>query len=120
MIHEFKKYDFSYGTPESVGISSSAIDEYAQRLKDGGYGVQGFIMYRHGKIVSQMIAQPYQFDDQRHVYSISKSWSGTAIGIARDDGLLSLDDKVIICLQQASHSEAQQFRRIQLRHTSHR
>ena len=95
MIYDFKPYEFSFDTPESVGIPSSAITEYAKRLKDGGYGVQGFIIYRKGKIVSRMIARPYQFDDQRHVYSISKSWTGTAIGIARDEGLISLDDKVI-------------------------
>ena len=95
MIHGFREFEFSYDTPENAGISSAAVGEYARRLKDGGYGVQGYAIYRHGSIVSEMIASPYKTDDQRHVYSISKSWTGTAVGIAIDEGLISLDDKVI-------------------------
>ena len=39
MIHGFRKFEFSYDTPENAGISSAAVEEYARRLKDGGDGI---------------------------------------------------------------------------------
>ncbi|MGI6742722.1 MAG: serine hydrolase domain-containing protein [Eubacteriales bacterium] len=95
MKHEFKEFDFPRASPESEGIPSGAINAYLDRIKELGIGIQGFILMRRGNIVSEMAASPYKITDRRHVYSISKSWCGAAIGIARDEGLLSLYDKVI-------------------------
>lgn len=95
MIKDFTDFSFKTATPESVGVDSRAITAFARRIKDKGLGVQGFMFYRHGKLVSQMIASPYDFESKRHVYSISKTWTSTAIGLARDEGLLSLTDRII-------------------------
>lgn len=88
-------YGFDCAAPESVGIPSGSILAFMDRLKAEKRNVHGFLLYRHGKLISKAIAPPYTFDDKRHVYSISKSFTGTAIGIARDEGLLTLGDRLI-------------------------
>ncbi|MBE6542300.1 MAG: serine hydrolase [Ruminococcaceae bacterium] len=86
---------FEFASPESVGIPSSSITAFIDRLKTEKRNVHGFMLYRHGKLISKCIAQPYRFEDKRHVYSISKTFTGTAIGFARDEGLLTLGDRLI-------------------------
>jgi len=88
-------YGFETATPESVGIPSESILAFMNRLKEDKRQVHGFMLYRHGKLISKCIAPPYDFDSKRHVYSISKSFTGTAIGIARDEGLLNLSDRLV-------------------------
>jgi len=88
-------YGLNTASPESVGVPSEAILAFMNRLKEEERNVHGFVLYRHGKVISKCIAPPYDFEDKRHVYSISKSFTGTAIGVARDEGLLNLSDRVI-------------------------
>ncbi len=82
-------------SPESVGISSKDIADFLARLEREGLGNQGYMLYRHGKLAASSISSPYRPSDKRHVYSVSKSWTSTAIGLAVDEGLLTVDDKVI-------------------------
>lgn len=91
----FTPYTFERATPESVGIDSASIAAFEKRMRDERIGHQGYMLYRHGKLVAEAIASPYRLTDKRHVYSVSKSWTSTAIGIAVDEGLLSLDDRLI-------------------------
>ncbi len=95
MKYRFTPYEFETATPESVGIDSASIAAFEKRMRSEKIGHQGYMLYRHGKLVASSIAEPYRFSDKRHVYSVSKSWTSTAIGIAADEGLLKLDDKLI-------------------------
>lgn len=95
MLTGFKKFEFERSTPEEVGIDSASIAEFERRIRERGIGHQGYMFYRHGKLAASSIASPYRATDKRHVYSISKSWTSTAIGIAVDEGLIKLDDRLI-------------------------
>jgi hypothetical protein len=50
---------------------------------------------RHGLIVSQGWWAPYAPETPHLLWSLSKSFTSTAIGLAQDEGLLSIDDLVI-------------------------
>ncbi|MBE6611542.1 MAG: serine hydrolase [Ruminococcaceae bacterium] len=95
MLTTFTPYSFETAAPESVGIDSAAIAEFEARIRKESCGHQGYMLWRRGKLVASSIASPYRVTDKRHVYSISKSWTSTAIGIAVDEGLLSVEDSVI-------------------------
>lgn len=95
MLKGFVPFEFECSSPESVGIDSSAIAAFEEIIREKNIGHHGYMFYRHGKLVASSIASPYRFTDKRHVYSISKSWTSTAIGIAADEGLINLDDKLI-------------------------
>jgi len=53
------------------------------------------MLRRHGKIVAQGWWAPYNPNSPHLLWSLSKSFTSTAIGIAQDEGLLSIDDQVI-------------------------
>ena len=95
MLTGFIPFEFERSSPESVGIDSASIAAFEAKLREKKLGHQGYMLWRHGKLAAASIASPYSFTDKRHVYSISKSWTSTAIGIAAGEGLLSLDDKLI-------------------------
>lgn len=95
MITEFTPFSFETAAPESVGIDSEAIAAFEARLRAEKLGHQGYMIYRSRKLAASAIASPYRFTDKRHVYSISKSYTSTAVGIAVDEGLISVEDSVI-------------------------
>ena len=53
------------------------------------------MLRRFGKVVAQGWWAPYDADSPHMLYSLSKSFTSTAIGMAIDEGLISLDDPVI-------------------------
>jgi CubicO group peptidase (beta-lactamase class C family) len=93
-IRRFKK-ELSYATPESQGISSDAIIQYLHAANASGLEHHGFILMRHGKIISEAYWKPYEKDHIHTLYSLSKSFTSTAIGMAVQEGKIKLTDKVI-------------------------
>lgn len=82
-------------TPESVGVSSDAVLSLIVKLDKDVEGMHGIVIMRHGKVISKGWWAPYEQDNTHILYSLSKSFTSTAIGMAVDEGLLSLDDKVV-------------------------
>lgn len=84
-------------TPEEEGVSSVAVKRYFDALSAhvDNLGIHGVIMLRHGKVIAEGHYAPYHGDVPHMLYSASKSIVGTAIGMAVDEGLLSLDEHLI-------------------------
>ena len=85
----------SQATPESVGVSSQSLIDLVDELNKKVDGMHGIVIMRHGKVISKGWWAPYEQDNTHILYSLSKSFCSTAIGMAVDEGLLSLDDKVV-------------------------
>jgi CubicO group peptidase (beta-lactamase class C family) len=81
-------------TPESQGIQSAAIHRFVQKL-DSIPQLHSMMLVRHGSVVADTWWSPYRPDVPHMLYSLSKSFTSTAVGFAIDDGLLSLDDQLI-------------------------
>lgn len=85
-----------FSTPEEEGISSAAILQFIEALeKDQPDALHSLLIRRHGNIVAQGWWAPYTAESPHLLWSLSKSFTSTAIGIAQDEGLLSIDDQVI-------------------------
>jgi CubicO group peptidase (beta-lactamase class C family) len=85
-----------YSTPESQGISSKAILNFVEALEERQPdAIHSFMLRRHGKIVAQAWWAPYNPESPHLLWSLSKSFTSTAIGMAQDEDLLSIDDRVI-------------------------
>ena len=82
-------------TPESVGITSASLLNVIETAKARGIQLHSLMVLRHGKVAAQLWWKPYAPDIPHHLYSFSKSLTATAIGFALDEGLLSLDDRII-------------------------
>lgn len=53
------------------------------------------MLVRHGKVVAEGWWNPYRADLRHTLYSLSKSFTATAVGFARAEGKLALTDKVL-------------------------
>lgn len=85
-----------YSSPEDQGISSSSILQFVEALEASQPDVIHSVMIRrHGKIVAEGWWTPYGPDTPHLLWSLSKSFTSTAIGIAQDEGLLNINDQVI-------------------------
>lgn len=85
-----------YSTPEEEGISSRSILEFIEALEEAqADAIHSVMIRRHGNIVAQGWWAPYSPESPHLLWSLSKSFTSTAIGMAQDEGLLSIDDLVI-------------------------
>lgn len=84
--------------PEAEGISSSAILNFIKAIEQHAHpleAVQGFMLLRHGNVVAEGWWKPYGPQYPHALYSLSKSFTSTAIGLAVNEGLLTVDDPVL-------------------------
>lgn len=82
-------------TPEAEGISSAAVLQLVDAL-DGSVGeIHSLVLVRHGKVVAEGFWAPYSPEDIHVLYSATKSFNGTAVGLAAEEGLLALDDLIL-------------------------
>ncbi len=82
-------------TPEEQGVSSELVKSFIHHLTNlPDVDVHHLMILRHGKVISEHHAAPYRATDLHTLYSASKTVTGLAVGLAVDDGLLSVDDKV--------------------------
>jgi len=88
--------DFPRSTPETEGIPSEYIQHFFEELDQcNEIHVHSIMLLRHGKIIAEGNFKPYSGSYPHMVFSLSKSVTGMAVGMAVTDGLMSLDEKVI-------------------------
>jgi CubicO group peptidase (beta-lactamase class C family) len=82
-------------TPEAEGISSKGIIDFLNAIDTGKTEIHSFIFMRHGKIVSEGWWNPYGPDLKHIMFSASKTFAATGIGLAVAENKLKLTDKVV-------------------------
>jgi len=87
-------YPLPRSTPEQQGISSAAIRSFLAAIHASGQEFHSIMIIRHGHVVAEGWWYPFSPELHQQLYSLSKSFTGTAIGMAIDGKLLKLDDPV--------------------------
>jgi len=86
-------------SPEAEGISSSAVLDFIQAVEQHPShpldAVHGFMLLRHGNVAAEGWWAPYGPRFPHTLYSLSKSFTSTGIGLAVAEGLLTVDDPVL-------------------------
>ncbi|MBN2863186.1 MAG: serine hydrolase [Bacteroidales bacterium] len=83
-------------TPESEGVASSGIIDFLNAVDTAGrVELHSFIFLRHGKVIAEGWWNPYSPDKKHLLYSASKTFTATAIGLAVSENRLKLTDKVV-------------------------
>jgi len=82
-------------SPEAQGISSSTLLAFVNALEEKIDAVHSVMVLRHGHVVGEGFWSPYAKDDPHMLYSLSKSFTSTAVGLAAAEGKLSIDDTVL-------------------------
>lgn len=84
-----------HSTPEAEGVSAKAISAFLDSVAGSKHEFHSFMLLRHGKVIAEGWWKPYRTDLKHSLYSLSKSFTATAVGFARAEGKLSLNDKVL-------------------------
>jgi CubicO group peptidase (beta-lactamase class C family) len=82
-------------SPEKQGISSSAILDFIEAADEQIDTMNSFMLVRHGHVVAEGWWSPYDAASPHMLFSLSKSFTSTAVGLAIADGKLTLDDEVL-------------------------
>ena len=82
-------------TPEAQGISSEAVRSYIEAADAQINTLHSFMLVRHGHVIAEAWWQPESADKKHVMWSLSKSFNSTAVGLAIEEGKLSLEDRVL-------------------------
>jgi CubicO group peptidase (beta-lactamase class C family) len=81
--------------PEAQGVASGGILDFVNAVESAKLNVHSLMVVRHGSVVAGGWGAPYSAQGKHSLYSLSKSFTSTAVGLAVSEGRLHLDDKVI-------------------------
>jgi CubicO group peptidase (beta-lactamase class C family) len=87
--------DLPHSAPEAQGISSRAILAFVDAVDAGIHELHSFMLLRHGTVIAEGWWAPYAPQRPHMLFSLSKSFTSTAIGRLAAEGRLSLDDRVV-------------------------
>ncbi|MET0393667.1 MAG: serine hydrolase domain-containing protein, partial [Chitinophagaceae bacterium] len=82
-------------TPESQGVSSTTILNFVRAANASGLDWHSFMLLRHGHVIAEGWWKPFEPSFRHTLYSLSKSFTSTAIGLLVKEGRLSVEDAVI-------------------------
>ena len=80
--------------PELQGISSTAIRAFVKAADTEIKTLHSFMLLRHGKVVAEGWWAPEGPDKPHILWSLSKSFASTAVGLAVSEGKLDIHEKV--------------------------
>jgi len=81
--------------PELQGVSSTGLLELVRALDQRIDGMHSLMLVRHGHVIAEGWWTPYRPERKHVLYSLSKSFTSSAVGFAVAEGLMSIDDPVM-------------------------
>ena len=103
--------------PVRAGRLAEGISAFLDALeRDPRIEPHGLIIQRHGRRIVEGYWAPHTGDRGRLVYSLSKTFTGTALGLQLGEGRLSLDDLVSDHLPELFDGVDPATRRLKIRH----
>jgi CubicO group peptidase (beta-lactamase class C family) len=81
--------------PEAQGVSPAGILAFVDEASHKIDSLHSFMLVRHGHVVAECWWDPYTAKSRHELYSLSKSFTSTAVGLAIAEGKISLDDPVL-------------------------
>ncbi len=88
--------DLPHSTPSAEGVDSSGIEAFLDAVDDAPQiELHSLVVLRHGNVICEGWWSPYSSERPHLLYSLSKSFTSTAAGLAVAEGLLDLDATVL-------------------------
>ena len=92
-------------TPEAQGVRSKQLLQLVDALASEIEGLHSVMVLRHGHVITEGWWNPYAAEHNHVLFSLSKSFASTAVGMAVAEGHLSIDDKVLEFFPDAAPDE---------------
>lgn len=105
-------------TPEEMGLHSRNILNLLERLEKENISVVSMMLLRHNQVLYEAYWPPYTQEQLRTVYSLSKTFTAMAIGIAAGEGKIRLDERIVdLFPEQAKNApDSPQLQMLTIRH----
>jgi Beta-lactamase len=104
-------------SPESQGISSKGIFDFLKATKESGLEWHSFMLVRHGYVVSEGWWKPFESGFKHTLYSLSKSFTSTAIGLLVQEGKITVEDKVLSFFkEEAPANPSENLKAMKIKH----
>jgi CubicO group peptidase (beta-lactamase class C family) len=87
--------DLPRSSPEAQGVDSAALLAFVEAADKNFDSMHSFMLLRHGHVVAEGWWAPYDAQSPHSLFSLSKSFTSTAVGLAISEGKLSLNDEVL-------------------------
>ena len=95
-ITYFPDTDWIATTPEEQGMNSAILDEMMQFIEDEDAPLRGLVVTRNGYIVKEAYWAYNTANSTHHIFSCTKSFTSTLIGIALKEGFIdNVSQKVL-------------------------
>lgn len=85
-------------TPHAEGLDAQGIADLVAAAEVEGLDLHSLMVARHGSVVAEGWWAPYRAASPTLVYSMSKTLTALAIGLAEHDGLVRLEDPILSLL----------------------
>jgi CubicO group peptidase (beta-lactamase class C family) len=83
-------------TPAEQGVDVAGIDAFVAASRSApDVELHSLLVLRHGRVVAERWWHPYRPETPHLLYSLSKSFTSTALGLAVAEGLVDLDATVL-------------------------
>src|SRR5882724_11359462 len=76
-------------TPEEQGVASSALLQFIEEADKKIDVMNSIMIVRHGQVITEGWWAPYDSKTRHELYSLSKSFTSTAVGLAIAEGKMS-------------------------------
>ena len=86
---------FAAAAPEARGVPSAAVNAFLDAAAAGAFELHSLVVMRAGMPAVRAWWAPYRAQAPHSLYSLSKSFTSTAVGFAVAAGKLKLTDKVV-------------------------
>src|SRR5205085_1651475 len=87
--------DLPRSSPEAQGVSPAAVLAFVEAADKQIDSLHSVMLVRHGQVVAEGWWAPYDAQAPHALFSLSKSFTSTAVGLAVAEGKLSVDDPVL-------------------------
>ena len=91
--------------PSDVGVPAAAIHAVLDTVEALGLEMHSLMVVRHGHVAAEGWWAPYAAERVHLLYSLSKSFTSSAVGFAVAEGRFRLDDRVVDLLPRHAPGE---------------
>lgn len=101
----------------SEDVNLDAVAAFMKKCKENKTDVHSLKIIHNGEDKVRIAPAPYSFEYKQQIYSLSKSFTSTAIGFLSDDGVIDINDRVIdIFSDKCPQNVGENLSKMRLRH----
>lgn len=101
----------------SSDVNKDAVMSFMSNCKENKTDVHSLVIIKDGEVKVKVAPTPYSFDYKQQLYSLSKSFSSTAIGFLYDEGIVDIEDRMIdIFADKCPENVSENISKMKLKH----